>query len=119
MNAKTPRAPVALPETMHPEQRIAMPMVEQLTGRRKSHLYGEEKAGRFPAGERDGSRCTRWRVGDVLAWLANPPKRPASAHMPQPTSSPKPKPPPPVKKKTPPAKRRPARTVETAAAEAL
>jgi prophage regulatory protein len=58
-----------LPATLHPEQRLNLQQVEALTGRKKSKLYAEIKAGRFVAPERDGPRCSRWRAGDVLEYL--------------------------------------------------
>lgn len=66
---ETKPAAVALPETLHPEQRLKMAAVEALTGTRKSKIYADVAAGKFPAPERDGARCSRWRAGDVLAHL--------------------------------------------------
>jgi prophage regulatory protein len=60
----------SLPYTLHPEQRLAMPEVEALSGRKKSKIYNLIAAGEFPAPEKDGPRCSRWRAGDVLEWLA-------------------------------------------------
>jgi prophage regulatory protein len=62
-------APAPLPETLHPEQRLKAEQVFSLTGYGRSKTYAEIAAGRFPAPERRGSRCSRWRAGDVLAWL--------------------------------------------------
>lgn len=53
----------------HPEARLRLAQVEELTGRRKSWLYCAVREGRFPAPERDGLRCSRWRAADVLAFL--------------------------------------------------
>lgn len=58
-----------LPTTLHPEQRLKLAAVEALTGTKKSKLYAAIRAGQFPAPERDGPRCSRWRAGDVLAHL--------------------------------------------------
>jgi prophage regulatory protein len=62
--------PVSLPATLHPEQRIDYPAVQLLTGWQRSKIAAETRAGRFPQPERDGRRCTRWRAGDVLDYLA-------------------------------------------------
>lgn len=62
-------APAPLPETLHPEQRLNADQVFSLVGYRRSKVYAEIAAGRFPAPERRGPRCSRWRAGDVLAWL--------------------------------------------------
>lgn len=62
-------AAAALPTTLHPEQRLKLAAVEALTGTKKSKLYASVAAGKFPAPERDGPRCTRWRAGDVLDFL--------------------------------------------------
>lgn len=63
--------PTVLPETIHPEQRLKLAAVETLTGTKKTKIYAAIKAGRFPAPERDGTRCSRWRAADVLAHLAS------------------------------------------------
>ncbi len=63
-------ATLALPESLHPEQRLKLPQVSALTGKGRTKIYAEIKAGTFPAPERDGPRCSRWRAADVLAYLA-------------------------------------------------
>jgi prophage regulatory protein len=60
----------ALPPTLHPEQRLTYLQVQSLTGWGRSKLAERVKAGAFPQPERDGRRCTRWRAGDVLDYLA-------------------------------------------------
>lgn len=61
--------PIALPETIHPEQRLKLTAVQALTGLGKTKIYAGIKAGTFPAPERDGPRCSRWRAADVLGYL--------------------------------------------------
>lgn len=79
--------PVApLPETLHPEQRISLALVCALSGRGRTKVFEGVADGTFPAPERDGPRCSRWRAGDVLDWLAAKRERP---------QKPKPKPVPP------------------------
>jgi prophage regulatory protein len=73
MNDTTPKAKQrssgALPETLHPEQRLHFPQVMTLAGHGRTWIYDKIADGRFPAPERDGPRCSRWRAGDVLEWL--------------------------------------------------
>lgn len=38
----------------------------------RSSIFSLVKQGRFPQPVRIGSRCTRWRVADVRAYLADP-----------------------------------------------
>lgn len=61
---------VALPETLHPEQRLNFAQLEALTGNKRTKIYADIKAGVLPEPERDGTRCSRWRYGDVLEALA-------------------------------------------------
>jgi predicted DNA-binding transcriptional regulator AlpA len=65
------RAAVALPPTLHAEQRLSIVQVEALVGSKKTRIYAEIKAGEFPEPERDGPRYSRWRAGDVLEYLEN------------------------------------------------
>jgi prophage regulatory protein len=55
---------------LHPEQRLKLQQVSALTGKGRTKIYAEIKAGAFPAPERDGPRWSRWRAADVLAYLA-------------------------------------------------
>lgn len=66
---RTARPSVALPETLHPEQRLKLAQIEALTGNGRTKIYSDIKAGKFPAPERDGPRCSRWRAGTVLDCL--------------------------------------------------
>lgn len=59
----------SLPPVFHAEQRLRFAVVAALTGWGRSKLYSEIRAGRFPSPERDSTRCSRWRAGDVLAAL--------------------------------------------------
>lgn len=44
--------------------------VEAITGLSRSTIYARLKAGNFVEPVRLGARCTRFRAGDVQAWLA-------------------------------------------------
>jgi len=74
-----------LPEALHPEQRLRAEQVFALTGRRRSWIYKAVAEGRFPAPERDGKRCSRWRAGTVLDWLKMPQNRACTSDLPRPT----------------------------------
>ncbi len=58
-----------LPASLDAEARLRIEQVSALTGWGRSKIYGEVKAARFPAPEKRGIRCSRWRSGDVLDWL--------------------------------------------------
>jgi len=59
----------SLHANIHPETRLRLEAVEELTGVKKTKLYELIKSGQFPAPERLSLRCSRWRAGDVLAHL--------------------------------------------------
>lgn len=43
-------------------------------GIKKSEIHARVAEGRFPAPVHLGTRCSRWRVGDIRSWLADPAK---------------------------------------------
>lgn len=43
-----------------------------VTGLGDSETYDRIAQGRFPAPIKLGPRCSRWRMGDLRAWLADP-----------------------------------------------
>jgi len=43
--------------------------VQDLVGLGKTTVYKKCAEGDFPAPIKQGTRCTRWRAGDVQAWL--------------------------------------------------
>lgn len=51
---------------------LRLSTVEAITGLGKSTIYAKLKAndGSFPKPIRLGSRCTRFKAGDITAWLA-------------------------------------------------
>lgn len=81
MSAVTQTATVAAPKA---RQRKAQPLdaaqvadallrlatVEALTGLSRSTIYARLARQEFPEPVRLGARCTRFRAGDVQAWLA-------------------------------------------------
>ena len=60
---------IELPSALQAEERLNIEQVSRLVGWGRSKIYGEIKESRFPAPERRGKRCSRWRAGDVLTWL--------------------------------------------------
>ena len=53
----------------HPDAMLQVATVSALTGRGASTIHGMVRAQKFPAPIKSGLRCTRWRAGDVTAWL--------------------------------------------------
>ena len=49
---------------------LRLSTVESITGLSRSTIYAKLKAGEFVEPVRIGARCTRFRAGDVQAWLA-------------------------------------------------
>lgn len=67
------RGPVTLRFGDLPDEAlIEIVFVMDVTDKRKTSVYAGINAGTFPAPEKFGSRCTRWRVGDIRKWLASP-----------------------------------------------
>lgn len=52
-----------------PDALLRIDVVRAATGLSSSSLYRKLAAKQFPAPIRMGSRCTRWRAGDISAWL--------------------------------------------------
>lgn len=52
------------------EALLRLSTVEAITGLSRSTIYAKVKAGEFVEPIRLGARCTRFRAGDVQAWLA-------------------------------------------------
>ena len=81
MSTITPSAPAAAPkprgrakQPLHAAQiaeaLLRLSTVESITGLSRSTIYAKLKAGSFVEPVRLGVRCTRFRAGDVQAWLA-------------------------------------------------
>ena len=45
--------------------------VESLVGLKRSSLYREMRAGRFPLPPRIGPRAVRWPASEIQSWLAS------------------------------------------------
>ncbi len=61
------------PQPLHAAQiadaMLKLATVQALTGLGKTTLYALVSKQQFPQPIRRGTRCTRWRAGDVQAWL--------------------------------------------------
>lgn len=53
----------------HPDALLRLQTVIALTGLSSATIYRRIAAEQFPEPKRNGVRCTRWRAGDVTAWL--------------------------------------------------
>lgn len=58
-----------LPEALQQETRLKFYQVSALSGLGRTKIYALIKDGVFPAPERRGKRCSRWRAGDVIEFL--------------------------------------------------
>ncbi len=54
-----------------PERLLALANVEELTGLKKTSLYGLIKKGAFPAPVRLTRRASRWPASQVQAWIVD------------------------------------------------
>ena len=70
---KRTRRPLALKFIDLPDEAfITINLVCDVSGKRTTSIYAAIKDGQFPPPERFGNHCSRWRVGEVRRWLANP-----------------------------------------------
>ena len=53
----------------HPDAMLRLQTVIALTGLSSATIYRRIAAGQFPTPKRHGQRCTRFRAGDITAWL--------------------------------------------------
>lgn len=56
---------------LHPASLLRIADVEKLTSLSRSTIYRRLERSLFPAPVKLGRRCTRWRAGDLLDWLAH------------------------------------------------
>lgn len=52
-----------------PDALLRIDVVEQLTGLGESTIRRKMATADFPQPIKNGTRCTRWRAGDVTTWL--------------------------------------------------
>lgn len=71
--APRPRRPITIEIGALPDDALVDKHVRRtVTGLGDSETYDRIAEGRFPAALKLGKRCSRWRVGDLRAWLADP-----------------------------------------------
>jgi len=70
---RRPRRPIAVGIDCLPDDAlVAKDIRRAVTGLGDSQTYELIKARRFPAPLKLGARCSRWRMGDLRRWLADP-----------------------------------------------
>ncbi len=52
-----------------PQALLPLSVVEEIVGLGKSAIYSRVAAGHFPEPIRLSVKCSRWRAGDISAWL--------------------------------------------------
>lgn len=71
--APRPRRPITIEIAALPDDALVDKHVRRaVTGLGDSETYARIAEGRFPAALKLGKRCSRHRVGDLRAWLADP-----------------------------------------------
>lgn len=71
--SKRPRRPSRIVPGDLPDDSLVDKYVRRaVTGLGDSQTYELIKAQRFPAPLRLGARCSRWRMGELRRWLADP-----------------------------------------------
>jgi prophage regulatory protein len=66
---KAPKSPQPLHVLQIADALLKVQTVSAVTGISVPTIYRKMAAGQFPAAVRLGSKCTRWRAGDVMDWL--------------------------------------------------
>ena len=71
INQKRGRAPQSLEAANNPNALLRIGTVCTLAGLSRASIYRRIADGRFVQPVRLSARCTRFRAGDVTAWLAS------------------------------------------------
>ncbi|MCY1229506.1 Prophage CP4-57 regulatory protein (AlpA) [compost metagenome] len=66
---RTTRTKQPIESAFHPAALLRITTVQALAGMSRSTIYAKVKAGTFPIPIKQGARCTRFRAGEVVAWL--------------------------------------------------
>lgn len=69
----SPHHPLMKDSPASPDRLLRRSEVEQLVGLKRSTLYAEMAAGRFPLQVRLGVRSVAWRESEIQAWIASRP----------------------------------------------
>ncbi|WP_432731451.1 helix-turn-helix transcriptional regulator [Variovorax sp. W6] len=66
-----PRVPAAqsIAAAQIPDALLRIEVVKTITGLGESTIRRKMATANFPQPIKDGTRCTRWRAGDVTSWL--------------------------------------------------
>jgi len=64
-----PHKPQPISAADNPDALLQLATVSVLTGAGRSTIYAMVAQGKFPKPIKRGLRCTRFRAGDVTAWL--------------------------------------------------
>ncbi|MDM0043753.1 AlpA family phage regulatory protein [Variovorax dokdonensis] len=67
--AKRSRFKQPVEAASNPAALLRIETVQALTGLGRSSIYARVKEGSFPHQISLSTRCSRWRAGDVAAWL--------------------------------------------------
>lgn len=68
-----PRKSVATPiQTLPDDALVDIKVTSDMVGLKSTAIYDKIKKGIFPVPERLGTRCTRFRLGKLRRWLADP-----------------------------------------------
>lgn len=72
-NTRGPRRSLSLPVNSLPDDALVdIRVVSDVVGLKTTAIYARIKNHTFPNPERFGTRCTRFRVGKLRRWLADP-----------------------------------------------
>ena len=63
------RVRVELPPSLDDARWVDLKVAEEVTGMKKTWIYKEIQAGRFPAPMRLSSRCSRWTAASIRTYL--------------------------------------------------
>ncbi|MDP3087088.1 MAG: AlpA family phage regulatory protein [Methylotenera sp.] len=73
LKPREPRRPISLPVNSLPDDALVnIQVVSDVSGLKTTAIYGRIKKHSFPSPEKFGTRCTRWRLGKLRRWLADP-----------------------------------------------
>lgn len=73
LKPRSPRRSISLPVNSLPDDALVnIQVTSDVVGLKTTAIYGRIKKRSFPAPEKFGTRCTRWRLGKLRRWLADP-----------------------------------------------
>lgn len=70
---RSPRRSISLPVNSLPDDALVnIQVTSDVVGLKTTAIYDRIKKHSFPKPEKFGTRCTRWRLGKLRRWLADP-----------------------------------------------